>query len=362
MKRLFVGITFFLTLAASVFAQNDLQPLAIVKLNKSETITMKELRARVEFLQKQTGAKSFTVEQKKQILDSLISEKLVAQAAAKENITITDSQVNQTFLNTFSQQLGQQVTEAQLSDLIQKQTGKTLAVYMKESTGLTLEEYKAYLKNQLVAQNYVMVKKQDEMRKVVASDDEIRKAYEMNKSTFVWNDMIKLFLVIVPKNKDPDAARSLADSLRSQYEKNPKSAEEKIKTSEDNNTKYQAGYLVVAKTADQAQMLGWSYDKVLELFDRKVGYLSALSVTDSDYQFYTVLKKYDAKMLDLSDVVEPDSTVTVYDFIKQRVTAQKQQQFLASAAQELAKSLDTEKNVTRKKTGDALTKALDWID
>ena len=79
MKRLFVGITFFLTLAASVFAQNDLQPLAIVKLNKSETITMKELRARVEFLQKQTGAKSFTVEQKKQILDSLISEKLVAQ-------------------------------------------------------------------------------------------------------------------------------------------------------------------------------------------------------------------------------------------------------------------------------------------
>ena len=107
-------------------------------------------------------------------------------------------------------------------------------------------------------------------------------------------------------------------------------------------------------------MLGWSYDKVLELFDRKAGYLSALSSTDSDYQFYSVLKQYNAKMLELSDVVEPDSTVTVYDFIKQRVTAQKQQQFLSTAAQDLAKSLETDKTVTRKKTGDALDKVLAW--
>lgn len=359
MKRLFIGIALFLTVAASVFAQNsDLTPLAVIKHNKSETITAKQLRARIDFLKKEMGVQSFTLEQKQQILDSLISEKLVAQAAAKEGISISDSQVNAAFLNTFSQQLGQQVTEAQLSDFIERQTGKNLATYMKEQTGMSLEEYKEYLKNQLVAQQYVYAKKQEELKKVVATDDEIRSAYEMNKSAFVWNDMSKLFLVMVPKGNDASASKSLAESLRSQYQKS-KSAEEKIKLSEDNGKKYQAGYLVVAKTSAQAQQLGWSYDKLLELFGRNKGYVSELSVTDNDYQFYCVVDKYNAKMLELSDVVEPDSTVTVYDYVKQRLTAQKQSQFLTTAAQDIAKSLDTKTSVERKKTGKALDKVLE---
>ena len=376
MKRLFIGIVFFLTVAGSVFAQSKNSSknksssqaggtsmgtvLAVIKHNKTEQVTSNHLRSRIEFLKKETGVESFTIEQKKQILDSLISEKLVAQAAAKEGITISDSQVNAAFLNTFSQQLGQQVTESQLSDFIERQTGKTLGVYMKDQTGMSLDEYKEYLKNQLVAQQYVYSKKQEELKKVVATDEEIRSAYEMNKSAFVWNDMAKLFLVMVPKGTDAASSKSLADSLRTQYQKS-KSAEEKIKLSEDNGKKYQAGYLVVAKTSSQAQQLGWSYDKLMELFGRNKGYVSELSATENDYQFYSVVDKYNAKMLELSDVVEPDSTITVYDYIKQRLSAQKQSQFLTTAAQEIAKSLETKTSVERKKTGTALDKVLESL-
>ena len=369
MKRLFIGIAFFLTVAVTVSAQrssqksgqsSDLTPLAVIKHNKSETITAKQLRSRIEFLKKETGVPEFTTEQKKQILDSLISEKLVAQAAAKEGILISDSQVNAAFLNTFRQQLGQDVSESQLSDFIERQTGKTLSVYMKDQTGMSLEEYKDYLKNQLVAQQYVFKKKEAELKKVVATDEEIRSAYEMNKSAFVWNDMSKLFLVMVPKGSDAASAKTLAESLRSQYKAN-KSAEDKIKLSEDNGKKYQAGYLVVAKTSAQAQQLGWSYDKLMELFGRNKGYVSELSVTDNDYQFYCVVDKYNAKMLELIDVVEPDSTITVYDYIKQRLTAQKQSQFLTTAAQDIAKSLETKSSVERKKTDKALEKVLETM-
>ena len=73
-----------------------------------------------------------------------------------------------------------------------------------------------------------------------------------------------------------------------------------------------------------------------------------------------MLKKYDAKMLSLSDVVQPETTITVYDYIKQNLTAQKQNQYFALAAQQIAKELDTPENVERKKTGDALTKLLSW--
>ena len=66
--------------AASVFAQSDLQVLAVIKLNKSESITVKQLKTRVGVYEKQAG-RVLTVDERKQTLDALISEKLINQAA-----------------------------------------------------------------------------------------------------------------------------------------------------------------------------------------------------------------------------------------------------------------------------------------
>ena len=216
MKKFSIGLLIFFA-ALGAFAQSDLQPLAVVKLNKSETITVKQLKTRANFIQKQYGMESLPVEQKQALLENLIAEKLITQAAAKEGLSVTDSQVDDAFLNTFSQQLGTRVSEAQLEDLIKKQTGKSLDDYIKEYSGMSKSEYKAYLKNQLIIQQYVFSKKQSEIQAVAATDEEIRNAYEMNKSTFVWNDMMKLFLVMVPKGSNDMAARALATDLRNKY-------------------------------------------------------------------------------------------------------------------------------------------------
>ena len=196
MKRLVVGLALILS-AAAIFAQNDLQPLAVVKLNKSETITLKMLKARVEIYQKQTGAQAaFTVEQKKEILDALIDEKLVVQAAQKEGLVITDSQVNQAFVQSLSQQVGQQVTEQQFAEIVKQQTGMSFDDFMLSQVGMNVADYKVYLKNQLTAQQYIMAKKQAEMQGIAATDEDVRSFFEMNKASFVQNDMLKLYLVI----------------------------------------------------------------------------------------------------------------------------------------------------------------------
>lgn len=65
MKKILLATTFLLSIACAVFAQSDLQPLAVVKLNKSETITLRQLKNRVETYQKQSNMQPFTVEQKK---------------------------------------------------------------------------------------------------------------------------------------------------------------------------------------------------------------------------------------------------------------------------------------------------------
>lgn len=359
MKRLALGIVLLLTSSVALFAQNDLQPLAVVKLNSSETITLKQLKTRVKVYQKQTGAASFTVDQKKDILNALIDEKLIVQAAQKENLTVTDSQVNSYFLNSLSQQVGKQVTEQQFADIVKQQTGQSFDDFMIAQVGMNVAEYKAYLKNQLIAQQYVLSKKQNEIKNIAPSDDDVRQFYEMNKASFVQNDMLKLYLVIVPKKQDAVGARATITDIYNKY-KGKTVTGDALKSSKDNGSLYQAGDLLVAKTAQHAQQIGISVAQLNELFTKEVGFLSDISETDADFQFYAILKKYDAKMLTLSDVVQPDTTITVYDYIKQNLTQQKQSQYLMTAVQDISKSLDTADNVVRKKTGDDLTKLLTW--
>ena len=361
MKRFALVATMLLAFVTTVAAQADLQPLAVVKLNKSETITLKQLKTRVEMYQKQNKIQTFTIEQKKEILAAIIDEKLIGQAAAKAGLSLTDTQVNQYFLQSLSMQVGRSVTENEFADLVKKNTGLSLDEFMKQQVGMNVADYKAYLKNQLVAQQYVLQQKnvQEEVKKVAATDSEIRNFYDLNKSSFVQNDMAKIFLVVVPKGDDIEAARTKANKMLNDL-KDKKITFDSIKANAANDKTYQGGDLLIQKTAQHAMQLGITANDLNELFGRSVGYISELNETKSDFQFYAVRQKYAAKMLAIGDVVQPETTITVYDYIKQNLTNQKQQAALLKAVNDLTKSLDTPENVERKKTGAALDKLLNW--
>lgn len=142
--------------------------------------------------------------------------------------------------------------------------------------------------------------------------------------------------------------------------KDKKITTEKIKADAANSKDYQGGDLFISKTAQHAQQLGVSYNELLELFGKEKGYISSLTETENDFQFYAVRAKYSAKMLGLSDLVQPETTITVYDYIKSNLTQQKQSQAMIAAVQDVTKALDTPENVERKKTGAALDKLLNW--
>lgn len=360
MKRFALGTVLFFTFVAGLFAQADLQALAVVKVNKAETVTLKQLKSRVEMYQKQTGAQGFSVDQKKEILKALVDEKLVVQAAAKAGMGLTDTQVNQYFLNSLSQQVGRQVTEAEFADIVKKQTGLSLDDFMKQQVGLSVAEYKLHLKNQLLAQQYVLQQKQAEIAKVVASDTEIKNFYEVNKASFSQNDMLKLFLVIVPKGNDATAAKTKANKLLNDL-KGKKTTCDKIKDASSKDSSYQGGDLLIQKSAQHAAQLGIGVNELMELFGYDIDYVSDLNETPNDFQFYQIRQKYPAKMLGLLDVVQPEATVTVYDYIRQNLSQQKQSQAMIAAVNEITTSLNTKENVDWKKTGSDLDKLLsDW--
>ncbi|QTQ11094.1 peptidyl-prolyl cis-trans isomerase [Treponema parvum] len=359
MKRIAAGVVLVLMTLAGLAAQSDLQVLAVVKLNKNETVTLKELRNRVEIYQKQNN-KVLDVEQRRSVLEALVNEKLILQAAQKANVTVTDSQVDQSFLQYISQQLGQAVTEQQFADFIRKQENLSLDDFFERQFGLTLAGYKAHLKTQLIVQRYILSQKRDELQSVMPTDKEIRSFYEMNKATFVQSDILRMFLAMVPKGQDSAAAKNKAEELLNDYKNKTQTLDQLSVRSRIENSGFQAGELTVSKTQQHAHQLGLSYNDLLTLFSRDPGYVSDITETDKDFQFYVIQEKFPAKMLELSDVVQPGTTVTVYDYIKQNLTQQKQSQFMLKAAQDISASLNTDENVEWKKAGPSLDKLLAW--
>lgn len=364
MKR-FAVIFGLVCLLPCVFAQSnktamsDLQELAVVKLSKREAITLRQVKMRVETYQKQRNGQAITVDDRQKILDAMIQEKLITQAAQRAGVAVSDSDVDQYFLQMMSQMAGVNVTEQELTKQIREQLGMSLDDYMRDQTGMSLADYKAYLKTQLLAQRYVVSQRQNEIQNVAATDEEIRAFYELNKSNFVQNDMVRMFVVIVPKENN-SKAQSRANEILNSYKDKKQTADQLIVQSRRDNSDFQAGEILVGKTEQHAIQMGFSYQQLLQLFTRNVGFTSDLIDNPQSYQFYSVLQKYDAKMLGLSDVVQPGTTVTVYDYIRQNLSQQNQMQYLQTAVEDIAKSLDTAENVERKKTGKDLISALSW--
>ena len=359
MKKIIAVLSILMFTTFAVFAQADLQPLAIVKLNKNESITLKQLKSRCLAYEKQIG-RSLTVDERKQVLDTLIEETLMVQAATKAGLNIPDSTVDQYFAQTMSQQLGVNVTEKELDDIFKKQQGKSLDEVIIEQTGMNKADYKKHLKNTLIMQQYVVQKHQADLQGIAATDEEIRLAYESNKSSFVWNDMVNMFILLVPKGNNPDTAKQKATSFLNKYKSKSITAEQLTVQSQTEGSDYQAGQMVIPKTEAAAAGLSLSLQNLINMFIQGEGYTSDIMETATDFRFFSVIKKYDAKMLAIGDLVQPETTITVYDYIRSNLTQQKQQIYMNNAASTLAKELHTAENVEMKKTGAALDSMLNW--
>ncbi len=364
MKVLALCVFFFAAVLPCAFSQSaNMQPLVRIKLNasKPETIFLKELKNRVETYQKQTRTDAFSIDDKKQILDALIDEKLVIQAATKEGMNLSGTQTDQLFQSAISQMVGKQVTEAQFAELVKANYNMTVDQLLKEQVGMSLSEYKVYLKNQYLARNYVLSKKSDEIQKAAEpTKDEIDNYYSLNESSLVQPETLKLFITIMPKGTDPSASKAKILKVYDDYKSKKISAELMKTESQKKDSAYKVGDMLIGKTEIAARQLGMNYANLLNLFKENTGYISDVIENNNEWYFFVITKKFPKKALELMDSVQPESNVTVYEYIKQTLSQQKQQQAFLKAIQEVTKELNTPENVERIKTGADLDKLLNW--
>lgn len=358
MKKKLSIVIFAFGVLTLVFAQNDLQVIAQVKVVKTEPITLGQLKKMIKGFETVANRK-LTVDERKNVLDGLLGQRLLAQFGEKEGIRVLDSEVNEYFNNFLSQQVGEYTTEAEFAKVIKKEHNQSLDEFFRANTGNGVAEAKKMLKDEIMIQKFVMSKKLDEIKSMsTPSDADIRKDYELHKQEFFRPDTLKLVIIGVMKEGNDKKETEKINSLNSKVKKDLKNLASIQKNAEKEGYVCQERYAI--KNALGAKALGLQLEALLQIFEKNVNFVSDITDMPDNKQFFVITEKYDAKILNLSDVIDPAQTITVYEFVKQKLSAEMQTMALQKANLDLIKELRTDENVKLLKEGEALNKILNW--
>jgi len=349
MKRFLILFLLCVLASGFVFAQIDLQPVAIVRLTRSEPITVRQLKTELEKIAWQNIAASlgrnptsaeiareverYGITERRQVLEVEINNRLALQAAERDRVTITDNELNQ------------QITQlkAMMAQSIGRQpTDEEFAMAIKNETGMELPAFRESTRKQLITQKYLMTKKQDVLSSVrEPTEREILDFYNINKSGFVRPDTVRLSMIQVPFGQDAaskNRAKELVDGLNRDIGTNPSRFDEAVLRGQTPNAGYQAGdagYLPRNPQAQQAVGL----DFINTAFSLRQGEVSRVIEGIGAYQIIKITETLPMKALELDEIVEPGSRITVREYIRQGLLEQRQQEVLARATQELVTEL-----------------------
>jgi len=333
MKRT-LSILFSIFIAVPLFSQAGLQPAATVNLIRTEAITVGQLRTEVERMQRSTN-RTLTQAERLQVLDVMINERLVIQASERDRVTITDNEVNQQmqqFRTSMAQQLGRQPTDAEFAQAVTAESG------------LDVPAFRDQLRRQMLVQKYLIHRKGDLINSVRApTDAEITAEYTLRRSELVRPDTIRFTMILVPYGADAAArqrARTLADSLVREINNDPSRFDEVASRSVAPNSGFQAGDAgYIPRNPEARQVLGQEF--LDAAFALRQGQVSRLIEGVQGFQIIKVTENYASRQLEMTDILQLGTRITVRDYIGQMLLTQRQQAILSQASQELVTELRT---------------------
>jgi parvulin-like peptidyl-prolyl isomerase len=346
MKKGTFFLFLFLAVTALVTAQNDLQPAAIVNLTRSEPITVKQFRSEVERMEKGTG-RTLNADERRQVLDVLINEKLAIQAAERDKVTISENEVNQQMQQLRSgltQAMGRQPTDAEFAQAI------------RNDTSMELPAFREQLRRQLLTQKYLQSKKQNIFDTVKdPTEEEIENTYNLAKAEFVRPETVRFSMIQVAFSNNAAAkasAKETADRLFREIGSNPAKFDEVVLRGQAPNAGFQAGDAgFLPKNLEAQQLMGTDF--INTAFSLKQGEVSRLIEGPRGYHIIKITETYGMKNLELGDIFQLGTRMTVRDYIGNSMLQQRQREVIAKATQELVTELRAgktfqvfEKNIT----------------
>jgi parvulin-like peptidyl-prolyl isomerase len=334
MKRI-IFLLILLTLTAVYgFSQAGLQTVATVNLIRTESITRNQLNTEIENVEKATG-RPLNPAEKRQVLDAMINERLVLQAAERDRIIVSDNEVNQHFQELrgmLAQNIGRQPTDAEFTQAV------------RNEFGMEVQAYRDQFRKQLISQKYLMFKKESLLNTIKPpTEAEIAAEYTLLKGELVRPETVRFSMILIPYGADAASrskAKETADRLVREIGTNPTKFDEVAARSVAPNSGYQAGDAGYLPRNQEARNIVGT-DLMNAAFSLRQGQISSLIEGFQGFNIIKITENYAQKSLELDDILQLGTRFTVKDFIGQRMLEHRQQAILAQATEELIRELRT---------------------
>lgn len=327
--------------SAALSAQTIDKPAATVKLYKLEVVSATQFASKVKSFELQAKRK-LTAAEKQKLLDTMIGEILISQAAEKEHINVTDAEI-QARLDLAKKtggvglRLNRPLTDQELKTLV-RQSGISWDLYKKEIRKVVLE------------QKYIMMKKRKMFTGIKEpTNQEIQDFYDENKTLFVSPEMVRFQHIFIDtrslkSSTERDKARERAEEVSKELRNGASFDDLVVKFSDDKASRYSGGDFGYLRRDDAArkQLLGKNFfDSV---FKMKTGQISGVLESNIGFHIVRIVKIIPFKVLKLSDKVPPQNKVTVKQQIKSTLYQNKQarvfQQALYAVINDLKKKAE----------------------
>ena len=350
MKRIVTLLLLTFHAGVFIFAQANLQPVAIVRLTRSEPITVRELRTEMEKVawpnlgmrlgrlptaaELTAEVQNSSIDARRQVLEAMINERLALQAAERDRVSVSDNEVNQQITQMraeMAQGIGRQPTDSEFATAIREEFGQDLPAF-RES-----------LKRQLIVQKYLTTTKQHLFNSIrEPTPQEITAQYNLLRAQLVRPDTVRFSMIEVPFGADAASktrAKELADRLNREIGTNPSRFDEAVLRAQAPNSGYRAGdggYL--PQNTEARQLVGAEF--LDTAFSLRQGQVSGVIETRQGYHIIKVTETLPLKApLELDELVFPGRPGTVRQLIVSNMMQQQQYQIMARATQELAAEL-----------------------
>lgn len=327
-------LLFIIILLQAVQVQGIDKPVARIKLIKTEVIYQTTFKTIVESMETRMK-RELTSDERKVILDKLIEEKLLVQAAKEENVNVTQSAVDAKVKQI------KQLLELQEG---RKYTDKEFQERVTREGDTTWEEFLQQIKNSVLQEGYIQAKKGAELsdsRK--PTDEEVVAYYEENRTIFVAPEMIKfkqIFIVTkgLPKDKK-NAYYKRAEEIYSSIIEGKSFDDYSEVYIKGSTSKIGSMVIETWQRDDESRKVTYGKDFFNTLFKLKDGELSNIIESNLGYHIVQVLKKYPFSILGIDDKIPPQYTMTVRDKIMTALKQKKDLEAYQNAYKELIEDI-----------------------
>ncbi|MBN1243202.1 MAG: peptidyl-prolyl cis-trans isomerase [Spirochaetales bacterium] len=330
MNRIIPAVAAVLLLAGFAGAQSTLidAPVATVKLLRSEVLGQRQFALDVQVMEKALGRK-LSAEEKRQYLETKVNDLLFFQMCERDKLFATEAEID-AYIKMMREQTAGGLSDAQFEAALKAQ-------------GIDFAELRKSAKQQILFQKYVDTFRKSDVEKLKApTADEVIEAYELNKSSYLRPDTVRVSVIYVDTRGMDAAGRAKAKTmmldLAARIRENPVRFDEYLVKASDPSSGFRGTSSLYVPRSPQA-VQSWGQEFMDSAFGLKAGQIGELVENEAGYQIIRVNEILPLKILSLTDPFQPGQSATVQDVIRYQLLQSARQKLLSDIMESLIAEL-----------------------